>query len=79
MVFTVPGTDPPLSGIFKVTVSLLTGLPLVSVTEAVSVVVDDPFAAMVDAPVTYKSTSVATSAVKVTDFWVEVMALAVAV
>ena len=52
MVLTVPGTEPPLSGIFKVTVSLLTGLPLVSVTDAVKVVVDDPFAMMEETPVT---------------------------
>ena len=49
---TVPGTDPPLTGIFKVTVSLLTGLSLVSVTDAVNVVVDTPLATMVDTPVT---------------------------
>ena len=57
----------------------MTGLPLVSVTDAVKVVVLDPLASMEEAPVTYTSTSVAAPAVKVTDFWVEVMALAVAV
>ena len=79
LVLTVPATDPPLPGIFKVTVSLLTGLPLVSVTEAVRVVVVIPLATIELAPVTYTSTFAATSAVKITCYDEEVMAFAVAV
>ena len=75
----MPGTEPPLAGIFKVTVSLLTGLPLVSVTDAVKVVVATPLATIELAPVTYTSTFVATPAVKITCFDDDVIALAVAV
>ena len=52
MVLTVPGTLPPFAGILSVTVSLLTGLPFVSVTDAVRVVVLEPLATIELAPVT---------------------------
>ena len=77
--FTVPGTLPPLAGIFKVTDSLLTGLPLVSVTDAVKVVVVMPLATIELAPVTYTSTLATPPTVKITCFELEVIAFAVAV
>ena len=52
---------------------------MASVTDAVKVVVLDPFATIEFDPVKYKSTLATAPAVKITDFADEVIALAVAV